>query len=241
MNRTRIEWCDYTWNPITGCYGPGGTKAQPKHCSYCYARRIATRFTGTKAWPNGFEPTFHKDRLLDLWRLRQEAARIFVCSMSDLFGDWVPRDAIRDVITMAETCPWHTLIFLTKNPKRLAEFNPWPRNCWVGATATGRDMAAIASMYMGLVSAPVRFLSCEPLLGPLDEGDEGGRLDVRLTLRSCDWVIIGAQTQPLRLPERSWVEHIERTCDAVGIPVFEKNSLAALFPERELRQEWPKC
>ena len=229
MQKTTIEYCDYTWNPVTGCYGPGGTKEQPRYCPYCYAKRIAERFRGTKAFPNGFEPTFHMDRITAPWSIRKRS-RIFVCSMADMFGDWVAKREIERILRTVRECEYQTFIFLTKNPKRLAEFNPWPENAWVGATATDHPMYDGAITDLSNVRATVRFISCEPLLSPISAYELSGNVD---------WLILGAKTNPLRLPQRGWVDDIEQHADKWNIPVFEKNSLASLFPERKLRQEWP--
>ncbi len=235
MNRTTIEWCTnedgtqgFTWNPVTGC----------KHgCSYCYARKIATRFKGSKAFPEGFEPTWHPDRLMEPWSPRNPS-RIFVCSMADLFGEWVPRDWIDRVLWTVKGTARHTYIFLTKNPKRLKEFNPWPKNAWVGCTITShKDRDSVPLDGMQYVDAPVKFISFEPLLN----WQVGDKFLLGMSYREAgiSWLIVGAQTNPTKLPERAWVENIE---DAAGshVAIFEKNSLAPLFPDRPLRQEFPK-
>jgi protein gp37 len=233
MNKTAIEWCDYTWNVVTGCYGPGGTKEKPQYCSYCYARKIATRFKGGKAFPNGFEPTFHENRIAEPFK-QQKNSRIFVCSMADLFGDWVPREHIERIWQTAWSASWHTFIFLTKNPKRLKEFNPWPKNVWVGASATNAHQLQAANEHMGVVDCSVKFISFEPLL------DYIGLVDLdRMLASKVRWVIIGAQTQPVRLPGWEWVGQIEAVVNNAHIPVFEKDSLAPLFPDRPLRREYP--
>ena len=93
-----IKWCDFTWNPFTGC---------KNNCSYCYARKVANRFKGTKAFPHGFEPTFHPERLAELGHVRKPS-RIFVCSMGELFGPWVPDYQIEWIINMTKEFPEHT-------------------------------------------------------------------------------------------------------------------------------------
>ena len=248
MQRTKIEWCrnadgspGYTWNPVTGCYGPGGTKERPNHCPYCYAKRIAERFAGGKVWPNGFEPTWRPEREYEPAQL-SKPSRIFVGSMCDLFGAWVPRDWIDRVLWMVKGTARHTFIFLTKHFRMLARHNPWPTNAWVGATAEDGGMVQTALHSMRDVNASVKFLSIEPLLRwRVDANISTAELYYKDFLVSpVHWLIIGARTNPLRLPERQWVEDIEAAADKAGVPIFEKNSLTTLFPERKLRQEWPE-
>jgi protein gp37 len=105
MNRTKIEWTDYTWNPITGCL---------HGCEYCYARKIAARFK--KVFPNGFEPTFHQERLRDPFDVKKPS-KIFTVSMGDMFGEWVHGKWITQVFDVMGACNWHTFLVLTKNPK----------------------------------------------------------------------------------------------------------------------------
>lgn len=214
MNRTRIEWTTYTWNPVTGCRNG---------CPWCYAARIARRFP--QRYPRGFAPTFWPERLEEPRRVRRPA-RIFVCSMGELFADWVPSDWQRAVLDVARACPWHRFIFLTKSPRNLIRQNPWPDNAWVGASATDQRMASEAVSALRDVQAPVRFVSFEPLLGPIDAD-----------LSGLDWVIIGALTGPAaRQPEVTWVETLIARARAAGAAIFVKDNLR--WPERI--QEWPQ-
>ena len=148
----------------------------------------------------------------------------------------MPTDWIKRTIYATTLHPEHVHVFLTKNPKRLPEFNPWPANSYVGATTTDTWMFQKATAYLAAVDAPVRFVSIEPLLSW-----EIGRTATwgYFKERGITWVIIGAQTNPLRLPKREWVTDIELAMPD-GVPIFEKASLATLFPERKLRQEYPK-
>jgi protein gp37 len=212
VNRTKIEWCDYTWNPVTGCL---------HGCAYCYARRLSERFG------RSFLPTLHEDRLGKPAKV-EKPSRIFVCSMADLFGEWVPWEWIEAVLGIVQACSWHTFIFLTKDPKRLAEFNPWPENCWVGATATNNVDKEKAIFQFSMVEAKVKFLSLEPLLGPV----QINRRD-----RHLNWVIVGAMTGPRAVkPEAQWVKRLIQGCQAAEIPVFLKDNLR--WPEKI--QGWPR-
>jgi protein gp37 len=181
MNKTKIDWADFTWNPVTGCWGPGGTKEKPNRCSYCYAVGVAKRFYeyGNERG-DAFEPQFHPDRLSQPSQVKKPS-KIFVCSMADLFGDWVPSFWINGVLATAMLAQHHTFQFLTKNPKRLREFNSWPANCWVGMTVTNQADADERLPWLLQVDASVRFVSHEPLLGPIDispwdKCDQCGRL-----------------------------------------------------------------
>lgn len=229
-----IKYADKSLNPYPGCWGPGGTREKPNWCSYCYARRIAERFRGTKAWPNGFDPTPHFDRLKELGRASRPY-RVFMGDSSDLFGDWVTSGDIRFILRATQlysTRRRHTYLFLTKNPQRLAEFNPWPSNCWVGATGTDATMFWQAQFALAKVIAPVKFISAEPLLGSLNIAE--------FNPACVNWVILGGLTGPggsKSYPKPEWVAEIEAAADKAGIPVWEKENLRASGP---YRQEWPK-
>jgi protein gp37 len=218
-----IGWCDYTWNPVTGCkhacrFGRDG-KAR------CYAEGIARRFAGGVAWPRGFEPTFHPARLDEPQRVK-EPARIFVSSMGDLFGGWVPDEWIRETLAAIARAPWHTFIMLTKAPWKAMRY-AMPDNVWAGTTITGgltdetRRLVCVRDY-----QARVRFLSCEPLSGPVD-----------IRRAQPDWVIVGAATGPGGYqPEEAWVRAIEDAADELRIPVYHKDNLT-IRPRK--RREWP--
>lgn len=218
MNRTKIDWCDYTWNPVTGCL---------HDCSYCYARRIAERFNGGKAYPFGFGPTSHLSKRINEPALIKKSSKIFVCSMADLFGEWswkVPWNGghmagnavINSVFETVNKCPQHTFFFLTKNPRRYREFKI-PHNAWAGTTVNNHnDLVRIYHLPL----EGNRFISIEPLLGDINIA---GWLFI-------DWIIIGAQTGPgAKPPKPEWVQSIIDQAHARNIPVFVKKNV-----------HWPK-
>ena len=207
MNKTKIEWCDYTWNPMTGC----------KHrCPYCYARRICKRFG------RSFEPEFHPDRLGQPQHIKK-SQRIFVCDMGDLFGDWVPRLRIDHILLACEAAPQHKYLFLTKNPSRYMEFE-FPDNCWLGATMThGNDWNKIPFIF----EEPRTFISFEPLLGPINFPK----------IKIVQWYIVGAQTKPEIQPYLSWVDTIVDDAKKHNIPVFMKDNLDWPDKHREFPKE----
>lgn len=204
MNRTKIEWTDYTWNPITGCnHG----------CEYCYARKIAERFP--KAFPKGFEPAFHEDRLSEPRGLRKPA-KIFTVSMGDMFGEWVPVRWIAPIFMVMNDCPQHTFQILTKNPKRINEIisgDLYTQNIWLG-TSVENDNGLSRIDEIRKVPRFKKFVSFEPLLE-----------DINPDLADIDWVIIGPQTNPDKLPEWDWVETIIEEADYQEIPIFVKNNI----------------
>lgn len=276
MNKTKIEWCDCTWNPVTGCL---------HGCPYCYAQRIARRFSGywneeqlrhfgangemhdlekpmyrhttgknrsapvhdvQAPYPFGFDPTLHRYRLNEPEQ-EKKPKTIFVVSMGDLFGDWIPEDWIREVFAACERASQHRYLFLTKNPKRYQKFfdhegDPERRNFWLGTSVTdncGFELHGPAhQLYegtglMGKHHAN-RFLSIEPLLGPINETALGN-------IKFFQWAIVGAETGSRKekvVPQREWIEAIVKACDAVGVPVFMKNSLAKVWGT-PLIQEFP--
>jgi protein gp37 len=209
-DNSAIEWTDATWNPITGC-----TKVSPG-CKNCYAERLAIRLRAMRnpRYQNGFAVTLHPDQLTLPLRWRQPK-RIFVNSMSDLFHETVPDDYIRQVFTVMEAAHRHTFQILTKRSKRLASLAPslpWPQNVWQGVSV---ENARYTSRIVDLCEVPaaVRFLSVEPLLGPIPE----------LPLEGIDWVIVGGESGPTRRPvDAKWVRQIRDRCLAAGVPFFFK-------------------
>lgn len=191
FNRTNdnIEWAWWSWNPVTGC---------EHDCGYCYARDIANRFN-----PQGFTPSFYPSRVsapanmkvpalaADAKAVDKQGSRtVFVCSMADLFGEWVPQEWIDAVMESVRNASDWTFIFLTKNPARMATID-WPANAWAGTTVDVQARVAPAQAAFINVNAPVRFLSCEPLLEDLQFSDMG----------MFDWLIIGGQSKSTRCEE----------------------------------------
>lgn len=221
MNRQgpgKIDWTDYTWNPVTGCWGPGGSPEAPHYCPYCYAKRMYERFGMS------FEPRFYPQRLLHPGKITRPS-KIFVCSAGELFGDWVPDDWVEQVMHVVRVNSQHTFQFLTKWPGRLARWNPWPHNAWVGATATDQASMEMALAELESVEAPVRFVSSEPLLGPI-EAD----------LRALEWLIIGAQAGPGAVrPKPEWITRLLDCADHAGVSPWVKDNVR--WPKRI--QYWP--
>lgn len=267
MNKTKIDWCDSTWNPATGCL---------HGCEYCYARNISERFKARElgefgeekvngnyiyelnspllqrtsngacmksAYPYGFAPTLHRYRLNDY--IGKQGRNIFVCSMADLFGSWVPDSWIEEVFAACEKAPQHNYLFLTKNPVRYSLLQDKEKlikkpNMWYGNSITNKEQMEIADYETGLLGGKARtFFSIEPLLEDTTQSE--------YWKNSCskwymDWVIIGAETGRRKdkiVPERKWIENIVNDCEKEDIPVFMKSSLAEIWGE-PLIQEFPK-
>jgi protein gp37 len=217
MNPTSIEWCDFTWNPLTGCL---------HGCPYCYARRMAENPFYAKAFPHGFKPTFHAERLNEPCK-EEKPASIFVCSMADLFGDWVHPDHIRQVLEIADWCQQHTYLFLTKNGLKMASFGRVQKleNGWFGQTSTGIPERPIID-----IPNKRSFISLEPLLGGHIPYGKYPRLKFQQ-------VIIGAQTGPKVAPERVWVEEAIERADDIGAKVFLKDNILEIYPDLPKRRE----
>lgn len=273
-DKTRIDWADATWNPVTGCL---------HGCEYCYARRIAERFRGcsvfdpvgdsivvrndcgketiyelnspvpkadgidlirsskvSKApYPFGFSPTFHRYRL-DIPSRWTKPRTIFVCSMADLFGDWVPEEWIQEVFQACDVAPQHRYLFLTKNPDsylelpRLMPQHRRPPNVaemWFGRSFTGAGPDYVH------VLLPLRktFVSIEPLLRRLSY-KEAAQI-----AGTTNWVIVGAETGHRKdkvIPEKAWIDDIAAACEEMNTPIFMKESLRELMGP-DFRQEFP--
>jgi len=235
VNRTSalVGWAPRTWNPMTGCY-----HWKTGVCSVgenCYAKqRAETRLRGRFGYPEDepFRPTFHESRLKQPYKIKKPTT-IFVCSMGDLFGEWVPAEWIEAVIKVARDNKRHTFIFLTKNPRRYSEFE-FPQNCLLGTTINVvKDLKRIKY----LLKVPNRrFLSIEPLREDIHE---------QLTLDGIDWVIIGAETnrvgKTVFSPPAEWVEPIVKQAKALGIPVFIKDNVTTYEKIQEFPVWWFSC
>lgn len=218
MAETGIEWTEVTWNPTTGCdrTSPG--------CDHCYALTLAKRLKAmgqakyqkdgdSRTSGPGFALTLHPDTL-DLPITWKTPRVIFVNSMSDLFHEDVPLDYIRRVFDVMASTPQHTYQVLTKRSKRLARVADsldWPPNVWMGVSVENQRYAFRTDLLRG-VPAQVRFVSAEPLLGP-----------VRFDLDGIDWMIVGGESGPKARPiEREWVEQIRDDCVDAGVAFFFK-------------------
>lgn len=205
-----IEWTDATWNPITGC-----TKISPG-CKNCYAERLAVRLRamGNPRYRNGFAVTLHDDQLTLPLRWKRPR-RIFVNSMSDLFHESVPERFIRQIFEVMLAAPQHVFQVLTKRSERLASLAsslPWGPNVWQGVSV---ENSLYTSRIRDLQSVPalVRFLSIEPLLGPIPN----------LPLTRIDWVIVGGESGGgRRQMDPDWARQIRDQCLAAGVPFFFK-------------------
>ena len=259
MLKTKIEWADSTWNPVTGCL---------HGCEYCYARRIAERwgtlFKGpqpedegltflpdeperfyeldepvrnedgkAEPYPANFYPTLHKYRLNQpqKWVKPQN---IFVCSMADLFGEWVPDEWIEEVMKACLLSPQHRYLFLTKNPGRymkLAEAGKLPEkdNFWYGSSVPTPDTLFWWS------DRHNTFVSIEPMMEAFPSAGD-------CPVKKVGWVIMGAMTGPgsnKHQPKQEWVESLAQDAQAAGVPVFMKDSLIPFVSEAYWRRDFP--
>jgi protein gp37 len=211
---TSIEWTDATWNPVTGC-----TKIS-RGCDNCYAERFSERFRGTPDHPfeNGFDVTLRPGRLDQPIHWRR-SRMIFVNSMSDLFHKEVPKEFISRVFDTMEQANWHTFQVLTKRSSLMRDFlrkrygdKRGPAHMWFGVSVEDRTKRS-RIRHLQDTPAGIRFLSIEPLIGPVGE----------LDLTGIDWVIVGGESGPRSRPmERDWVRDIRNQCRAVGVAFFFK-------------------
>ena len=205
-----IEWTESTWNPVTGC-----TKVS-LGCKHCYAERMALRLQamGQPNYANGFRLTLHEG-VLELPLRWKRPQVIFVNSMSDLFHEDVPLEFILKVVDVMRRASCHTFQVLTKRSAHLLELNPeidWPANVWMGVSVEN-SRYTFRIDHLRRTDARVKFLSLEPLLGPLPN----------LDLRGVHWVIVGGESGPGARPiEEEWVLDIRDRCLAARVPFFFK-------------------
>lgn len=208
--KTGIEWTDVTWNPVTGC-----TKVSPG-CKHCYAERMAKRIQamGHPRYKNGFNLTLHDD-LIRLPLTWVKPRQVFVNSMSDLFHEAVPLQFIASVFETMAKAKQHTFQILTKRSDRLTELAPllpWLPNIWMGVSVENQHYVHRID-HLREIPSFVRFLSLEPLLGPLDN----------LDLNGIQWVITGGESGPGTRPvDVNWVCSIRDQCLESGVPFFFK-------------------
>lgn len=278
MKKTKIDWADSTWNPVTGCL---------HGCEYCYARRIAERFgcasetnndecchecqwimegTGeihdlnepiydfdnrrNAPYPFGFDPTFHRYRLDEPQRWKKPRT-IFVCSMADLFGEWVPDEWIRQVFAACKAAPWHRYLFLTKNPDRYFSLHsngelPNEKNFFYGITmdtkwSALKGVRLLITNELGAAKGDKRFnhanffASVEPML------EDFGQVVSGLIAVHVPWIIIGAETgrrKDIVKPEKEWVMRLSVKSKELGGAVFMKESIREIMGN-DFRQEFP--
>ncbi len=208
--KSKIEWTESTWNPVTGC-----TQIS-EGCQNCYAKRMAKRLCamGQKKYSNGFKLALHHDCLDEplSWKKPQI---IFVCSMSDLFHEDVPDDFIMDVFNSMNKAKWHTFQVLTKRADRLAAIAPklkWTPNIWIGVTVEN-NLHVDRIKALKNIPAKVKYLSIEPMLSEISN----------LVLDGIDWVIVGGESGPGARPiKEEWILPIRDKCQKLKIPFFFK-------------------
>lgn len=205
-----IEWTGSTWNPITGC-----VKISPG-CKHCYAERMARRLQamGQQNYSKGFELALH-EHVIEMPLQWKKPQTIFVNSMSDLFLKDVPTRFIKRIFDVMNRSHWHTFQVLTKRGERLLELSselPWPSNVWMGVTVENHDYVDRIDC-LRETDACVKFLSIEPLLGPMND----------LNLTGIDWVIVGGESGPGARPvDPAWVIDIRNQCKKSHVPFFFK-------------------
>ena len=210
MAQSSIEWTESTWNPLTGC-----TKVSPG-CKLCYAERMAKRLQGMsqRRYANGFKLTLHED-ILELPLSWKKPQLIFVNSMSDMFHTEVPAWFIHRTFDVMRQASWHQFQVLTKRSERLLEMSPslnWPGNVWMGVSVESQDYDFRID-HLRKTGAVVKFLSLEPLLGPLP----------RLDLHGIHWVVVGGESGPGARPmELEWVLDIKAQCRKGQVSFFFK-------------------
>jgi protein gp37 len=231
-----VDWANWTWNPVTGC----------EHgCNFCYAREIANSVRMADYYPNGFEPTFHEYRLDAPKNTKPKKSddprdgRVFVCSMADLFGKWVPDEWIEAVFAACLQSPKWEYLFLTKWPARYSQM-PLINRAWYGASVIQQaDVTRVENAMQKIQSDSVTlWISLEPMLGPIKFN----------TLAWCDLVVIGAQTStnqpdgfvPAFAPEFDWIVDVVNQCRDAGVPYYLKENLGLTQPGMKLPKSQPR-
>ena len=263
MNKTKIEWCDSTWNPVTGCL---------HGCEYCCARYTSEKVSGhwdenklktvggngsihvidepmsrhtngknrdvgvhsdIAPYPFGFDPTFHKYRL-NVPQKRNEPQTILVCSTADLFGEWIPDEWIEAVFEACKKAPQHRYLFLTKNSKRYTELANNGKLPQLDNMWYGTSITGKSMKYFFSYGTYNTFISIEPLLEPLNVGVG--------SFSSTKWIIIGAETGNRKnkvMPQKEWIDNICEAANLTQAAVFMKDSLIPIVGKENMRREFP--
>lgn len=209
-NLTKIEWTRASWNPVTGC------DRISIGCAHCYAERMAFRLKkmGQAKYKNGFKVTTHDD-VLSLPLTWKKPRLIFVNSMSDLFHKDVPPEFIHKIFEVMRKADRHIFQFLTKRSERMLELAPllvWPENVWAGVTVeSSKYYSRLEDLHQ--VPAAIRYVSVEPMLGPMPD----------FPMEGIDWIILGGESGPgARAMKKSWVVEMRNRCAQYNIPFFFK-------------------
>jgi protein gp37 len=217
MQKTKIEWCDYTINPVKGLC--------PMACSFCYARRMYKRFK--------WDETIRYDKSVwDKISTSPRGSRVFVGSTMELFHD-ANEQYMGDILDHVESMNWYTFIFLTKQPGNLLKWSPYPKNCHIGVSWTGDDISR-PLRYLKDVQASVKFISFEPLL-QFPEWWTADSLKQAFEKAGISWLIIGQRWPATKktTPQVEWIKEIVEAGDKAGIPIFLKNNLRPLLLDFE--------
>lgn len=210
MKASKIEWTESTWNPVTGC-----NKVSPG-CKHCYAERMALRLQamGQPNYSNGFKVSTH-EHALELPLSWKKPSTIFVNSMSDLFHEDVPLEFIKKVFDVMNRASWHQFQVLTKRSHRLRKFASnltWSKNIWMGVSVENEDYIHRIDD-LRLTPANIRFISFEPLIGPIG----------KVNLANINWAIVGGESGPKARPmDKEWVHEIQQHCRKHQVPFFFK-------------------